>query len=85
MRYTVLLLPESDPEVYVAYVPVLGVTTEGRTFEEAVTAAHEAATLAVRGLVADGEEVPTEPAGAVVASVDVPVPSQPLIAAGAAT
>ena len=28
MRYTVLLLPETDPGVYVAYVPVLDVTTQ---------------------------------------------------------
>lgn len=74
MRYTVLLLPETDPGVYVAYVPVLDVTTQGDTFEEALSAAREAATLAVRGLIADGEEIPTEPGGAITASIDVPVP-----------
>ena len=80
MRYTVLLLPETDPDVYVAYVPVLDVTTQGDTFEEALTAAREAAILAVRGMMADGEEVPTEPAGAITASIDVPVPTTAAVA-----
>jgi predicted RNase H-like HicB family nuclease len=74
MRYTVLLLPETDPDVYVAYVPVLDVVTQGDTFEEALVAAREAATLAVRAMLRDGEDVPPEPAGAIVASVEVPVP-----------
>ena len=76
MRHTALLLPETDPDVYVVYVPVLGVVTQGKSFEEALVAAREAATLAVAGLADDGEEIPAEPAGAVVASVDVPVPAQ---------
>ena len=75
MRYSVLLLPETDPDVYVAYVPVLGVVTQGDTLEDALVAAREAAVLAVRGMVADGEEVPTEPAGAVVSAVEVTIPA----------
>ena len=74
MRYTVLLLPEADPEVYVAYVPVLGVVTQGRTKEDALVAAREAATLALQDLIEDGEEVFAEPAGAIVETIDVPVP-----------
>ena len=75
MRYSVLLLPETDPDVYVAYVPVLGVVTQGDTLEDALVAAREAAVLAVRGMAADGEEVPTEPAGAVVSAVEVTIPA----------
>lgn len=77
MRYTVLLLPETDPMVYVAYVPVLGVVTQGRTREDALVAAREAATLALRDVMNEGEEVYAEPPGAVVETieVDVPVPT----------
>ena len=74
MRYTVLLLPETDPEVYVAYVPVLGVVTQGRSREDALVAAREAATLALQDLIQDGEEVFAEPAGAIVETIDVPAP-----------
>ena len=74
MRYTVLLLPETDPEVHVAYVPVLGVVTQGRTREDALSAAREAATLALEDLVDDGEETYAEPPGAIVETIDVPLP-----------
>ncbi len=74
MRYTVLLLPETDPEVHVAYVPVLGVVTQGRTREDALSAAREAATLALEDLVDDDAEVYAEPPGAIVVTIDVPVP-----------
>lgn len=77
MRYTVLLLPETDPEVHVAYVPVLGVVTQGRTVADALVAAHEAASLALQDLVDEGEEVYAEPPGAIMETieVDVPVPA----------
>jgi predicted RNase H-like HicB family nuclease len=74
VRYTVLLLPETDPAVHVAYVPVLGVVTQGRTREEALVAAREAAALALQDLVADGEEVYAEPPGAIVETIEVPLP-----------
>ncbi len=74
MRYTVLLLPETDPELYVAYVPVLGVVTQGRTREDALVAAREAATLALQDLIEDGDEVYAEPPGAVVETIEVPGP-----------
>lgn len=75
MRYTVLLLPETDPDVYVAYVPVLGVTTQGGTREEALVAAREAAVLALRGMLEDDEEIPNEPPGAITASIEISVPA----------
>lgn len=74
VRYTVLLLPETDPEVHVAYVPVLGVVTQGRTREDALVAAREAATLALEDLIGEGEEVYAEPPGAIVETIDVPIP-----------
>lgn len=74
MRYTTLLLPGHEPDVYVAFVPVLDVVTQGGTIAEALVAAREAATLAIRGMIEDGEEVPVEPPGAIVEAIDVPVP-----------
>lgn len=74
MRYTVLLLPETDPDVHVAYVPVLGVVTQGPTREDALVAAREAATLAIEDLVQEGEEVYAEPPGAIVETIEVPLP-----------
>ncbi len=74
MRYTVLLLPETDPEVYVAYGPVLAIVTQGRSREDALVAAREAATLALRDLIEDGEEVFAETGAAIVETIDVPVP-----------
>jgi predicted RNase H-like HicB family nuclease len=74
VRYTVLLLPDTDPDVFVAPVPVLGVVTQGRSREDALVAAREAATLAPQDLVEDGEEVYAEPRGAIVETIDVSVP-----------
>ncbi len=79
MRYTVILLPGQVSEVYVAFVPALDVVTQGDTVEEALVAARDAAMLAVRGMVKDGEEVPIERAPAIVETIDVPLP----VAAGA--
>jgi predicted RNase H-like HicB family nuclease len=58
MRYTVLLTPETDPNVYLAYVPVLGVVNEGATVKTALEAAQEAAYLELHGRLDDSEEVP---------------------------
>ena len=74
MRYTVLLLPGQEPDVYVAFVPALDVVTQGGTVAEALVAAREAATLAIRGMLEEGEEVPVEPPGAMVETIDVSVP-----------
>lgn len=74
MRYTVLLLPETDPDVHIAYVPVLGVVTQGRTVADALVAAHEAASLTLQNMVEEGEEVYAEPPGAFVETIEVDVP-----------
>lgn len=71
MRYTVLLTLETDPEVYVAHVPVLGVVTQGATVEAALEAAQEAAYLDIMGRLDDGEDVPVEPDDAIVARITV--------------
>jgi predicted RNase H-like HicB family nuclease len=76
VRYTALLLPGHEPGVYVAFVPALDLVTQGEGIEGAIQAAREAATLAVRGLVRDGEEVPVEPAGGIVAGIEVAVPAE---------
>ena len=76
MRYTVLLTPESDAvgfEGYVAYVPVLGVVTQGATIEAAIEAAGEAAYLDLMGRLDNAEEVPTEPEGVIITDVEVQV------------
>jgi predicted RNase H-like HicB family nuclease len=74
MRYTVLLTPETDPDVYVVYVPVLGVVTQGATVEAALEAAQEAAHLDILGRIDDREEVPVEPEGAIFTGIAVEVP-----------
>jgi predicted RNase H-like HicB family nuclease len=74
MRYTVLLLPDSETGVYVAYVPALGVTTQGTSVEDALTMAREAGELVIEDMVERGEEVPVEETGAVVSSIEVGVP-----------
>ncbi|MBA2521125.1 MAG: type II toxin-antitoxin system HicB family antitoxin [Chloroflexia bacterium] len=74
MQYTVLLTPETDPDVYVVYVPVLGVVTQGATVEAALEAAQEAAYLDIMGRLDDGEDVPVEPDGQIVARIAVTVP-----------
>lgn len=74
MRYTVLLVPKTDPDVHIAYVPVLGVVTQGGTVADALAAAHEAATLALQDIVEEGEEVFAEPPGTIVETIEVDVP-----------
>lgn len=77
MQLTVLLTPEVDPSVYIVYVPVLGIVTQGATVEDALEAAQEAAYLEIMGRLDDGEEVPREPDGQIIAriAVEVPVPA----------
>lgn len=79
MRYTVVLVPGEDPAIQVAYVPVLDVTTQGRGVEHAMAMAKEASELVVAAMMARDEEIPSETAGAVVASIEVapraPIPA----------
>jgi len=74
MRYTVLLLPDSETGVFVAYVPALGVTTQGASVEDALAMAKEASELVVEDMTERGEDVPVEELGAVVSSIDVALP-----------
>jgi predicted RNase H-like HicB family nuclease len=74
MRYTVLLLPDSETGVFVAYVPALGVTTQGTSVEDALAMAKEASELVIEDMAERGEDVPLEEAGAVVSSIDVELP-----------
>lgn len=75
MRYTILLTPEVGPNVYVAYVPILGIVTQGATVEAALEAAREATYLEIMGRLDDGEEGPVESAGGIGASIEVEVPA----------
>jgi len=80
MRDTALFVPGSEPGLSVAFAPVLDVAPQGEGTEEVLAAAREAATLASRGSIADGEEVPVEPSGAVVAALDVPATAELAVA-----
>jgi predicted RNase H-like HicB family nuclease len=73
MRYTVLLVPGEEPGIHVAHVPVLDVTTQGNSLEHAIAMAKEASELVIEDMVDRGEARPTEPAGAVIASIEVAV------------
>lgn len=60
-RYTVLLDPDPDFGAYTVTVPSLpGVVTQGSTIDDALARAREAIELHIRGLIADGDEVPEE-------------------------
>jgi len=71
-RFTVLLYHEEGG--YSALVPTLHVATEGKTLDEALAMAQEAAELRVEALVADGEPILEEESPPIVASVEVDVP-----------
>ena len=60
LRYTIILDPDSDG-IYTVTVPALpGVVTQGDTIEEALAMARDAIELHLRGLLEDGEPIPTE-------------------------
>ena len=81
MRYTVVLIPGERPGRYVAHVPAIpGCVTQGDSFEEAVAMAQDAAAGMLAVMADRGDDVPTEPAGAVVASVEVPAPAAAAVA-----
>lgn len=75
MKYTAVLVPGEEPGMYVAYVPVLGVTTQGTSFEHALEMAKEASDIVVEMVAERDDEIFTEPAGTVTASIDVAVPA----------
>jgi predicted RNase H-like HicB family nuclease len=72
-RFTVLLYQEEGG--YSAIVPGLHVATEGRTIDEALAMAKEAAELRIDALVQDGEPVLEEEEAPIVAAIHVDVPA----------
>lgn len=76
MRYTVVAVPSEDGSGYVAYVPAIpGCVTQGDDLPDALAMAQDAAAAMVADMAEHGEEIPTEAPGAVVASVEVSVPT----------
>ncbi len=71
-RYTVVLYPEPDAGGYSVLVPLLGVATQGETVEDGLAMARDLIALHVRGLEADGEDVPEEVGAPIVAAVEIP-------------
>jgi predicted RNase H-like HicB family nuclease len=70
VRYTVIIVPDGELGGYVAYVPVVGVTTQGETIDEALAMAEEATGLMLDVLTEDGEEIPTGAPGVIVGSIE---------------
>lgn len=77
MRYTVVLIPEEgETGRYVASVPAIpGCVTYGDSIDDALAMAEDAAATMLASFIDHDEYVPTEPAGAVVASIGVMVPA----------
>ncbi len=75
MRYTVVLVPDERDGGYVAYVPAIpGCVTQGDTLDDAIAMAQDAAEGMLAVMAEHGEDLPTEPDGAVVARVNVAIP-----------
>jgi len=72
-RYTVLVDYEPDSDLYVAYIPVLGLVTQGDTVEHAYEMAQEIIELTLESAVEDGEELPVE-RNLTIRQIDVDVP-----------
>ncbi|CAN5745579.1 hypothetical protein BH20CHL1_BH20CHL1_06980 [soil metagenome] len=71
-RYTIFLNPDPAQGVYTVTVPSLpGVVAQGRNIDESLERAREAIELHLRGLVADGEEIPEESVSPQLATVYV--------------
>jgi predicted RNase H-like HicB family nuclease len=84
MRYTVVLVPDEEIGGYVAYVPAVGVTTQGDSIDDALAMAADAAGLKLDVMVENGEELPSEETQAFVALVDVPLGQSVPVAVGSA-
>ncbi len=71
-RYTILLHPDEEQDGYWVTMPALpGCYTQGDTLEEAIVNAREAIHLYITTLLAEGEPVPAEDAGAQAITIDV--------------
>jgi antitoxin HicB len=76
LRYTILLHEDQEQGGYWVTVPSLpGVLTQGDTLEEAMAMAREAVGLHLRGMLADGEEIPEGDAGAQSVTIAVSDPA----------
>ena len=74
--YTVVLVPDEAQELYVAYVPAIpDCVTQGKSVEEALAMAADLAAIQLADLAEQGEDVPSEPPGVVITSVEVAVPA----------
>lgn len=71
-RYTVILVPGSRPGRYVTHVPAIpGCTTQGDSIEDAIAMARDAASGMLALAIGQDEEVPIEPRGTLVTSIEV--------------
>ena len=71
MRYTVVLMKGEAPGRYVAYVPAIpGCVTQGESLDHAIARAADAASAMLAVMAEDGEELPTEEPGTVIASIE---------------
>lgn len=74
-HYTILLHEDRKQGGYWVTVPALpGILTQGDSLEEAIAMAREAISLHLRGMIADGEEIPKDEVGtqALTIAVDAP-------------
>jgi antitoxin HicB len=75
-QYTIILQPEPEEGGYPVLVPALpGCFTQGETVQKCMERAKEAIALHIEGLLADGEPIPEDEVGAVLAVVQVEVPA----------
>lgn len=76
-RHSYQVLVEADRRLgtnelaYTAYVPSLGIASDGDSFEEALANAREATTAYVDSLIDDGLDVPTTDGSTFVAAANI--------------
>lgn len=80
-NYRIVIVPDertgANKPCYTAYVPVLGIATDGDTVEEVLANVKDAISLYVNSLLEDGEEIPYEPVGEefiTTAHIEIPQP-----------
>jgi predicted RNase H-like HicB family nuclease len=74
-QFTIVLVPDMDEHVYTVTVPALpGVMAQAPTVEEAIELARGAIALHLEGMVADGEQIPTETLRPQAITLEVVVP-----------
>lgn len=74
-RYTVVVIPDEEDGRFLA-VPAIPICfTHGKTAEHAIAIAEDAAAPLLASFAAHDEEIPVQAPGAVVATIEVPVPA----------